>query len=148
MSAALPLSACLFPVLLAIAPLAAAVTLVTPAEALLPKAPLEETKAGLTRGPGIELEAPAGTTPVRSPVRIALRFKAYGGTTIEQEQVTITYLSQPSIDLTSRIKSYISAAGLLIPGASIPPGTHHLQVQVADSKGRLNKKIVVLKVVD
>jgi hypothetical protein len=42
----------------------------------------------------------------------------------------------PAIDLTQRIRPYITANGIYVIDAEVPPGTHTLRVDVSDTDGR------------
>lgn len=126
---------------------ARAVTLITDSEAQLPKAPKAESRAGLTRGPGIELVSPQPDEQVRSPARIAVRFVPHGGGKIAPDTVKLVYMSNPRVDLTDRIKPYIKGDTLTIPDAEMPAGTHQLLLQVKDNEGRAGKEYLTLKVV-
>ena len=126
---------------------ASAVTLITESEAQLPKAARAESRAGLTRGPSIELVTPQAEEQVRSPARIAVRFVPHGGGQIAPDSVKLVYMSNPRVDLTERVKQYIKGDSLTIPDAEMPAGTHQLMLQVKDNEGRSGKEYLTLKVV-
>jgi hypothetical protein len=126
---------------------ASAVTLITESEAALPKAAKADSRAGLTRGPSIEIVSPSSDEQVRSPARIALKFVPHSGGQIAPDTVKVIYMSNPRVDLTERIKAYIKPDGLTIPDAEMPAGSHQLLVQVKDSDGRSGKEYLNLKVV-
>jgi hypothetical protein len=125
---------------------AQAVTLITDSEAQLPKAAKAESRAGLTRGPGIEIVTPQAEELVRSPARIAIRFVPHGGGQIAPDSVKLVYMSNPRVDLTERVKAYIKGDSLIIPDAEMPVGTHQLMLQVKDNEGRSGKEYLTLKV--
>jgi hypothetical protein len=137
----------LFGLLAAGAQGASAVTLITDSEAQLPKAPKAESRAGLTRGPSIEVVTPQAEEQVRSPARIAVRFVPHGGGQIAPDSVKLVYMSNPRVDLTERVKNYIKGDSLTIPDAEMPAGTHQLMLQVKDNEGRSGKEYLTLKVV-
>jgi hypothetical protein len=126
---------------------ASAVTLITESEAALPKAAKSDSRAGLTRGPSIEVVSPSSDEQVRSPARITVKFVPHSGGQIAPDTVKVTYMSNPRVDLTERIKAYIKPDGLTIPDAEMPAGTHQLMLQVKDSDGRSGKEYLTLKVV-
>jgi len=119
---------------------AAAFQLITDAEASLPPGtpPSFEVRGSPTRLPSITVVSPAGIGAVYSPVDLKLRFRAFGGAAIDPESVVVTYVKQPDIDITPRIKSFISANGIDISQADVPPGTHQFWVQLRDTDGRIN----------
>lgn len=120
--------------------------LVTQAESQLPP----PTKAvavsrGITRGPRIEFAAPTDTT--RSPVRLQVRFEAFGGAKINLNTLRLMYLKTPLIDLTDRIKPYLQLSGIDMPQAELPPGEHTMRVELSDTDGRTAISNIVIKIV-
>jgi hypothetical protein len=64
-----------------------------------------------------------------------LRFHAFGGAEIDPESVVVTYLKQPSIDITQRITRFITAEGIEIDKVDVPPGAHQFWIEVKDKSG-------------
>jgi hypothetical protein len=124
---------------------AAPVTLITTEEAgePPPKGAVAMSARGVTRGPKIELVSPLATT---SPLHIALKFQSYGGATIDVDSVKVIYLRANNVELTDRVKPFISANGIDIPEAQLPPGNHVLRVDLKDSEGRTATTSLNLKV--
>ena len=112
------------------------VILITPEEAKLPppKIAVAMSARGVTRGPQIEVVQEAD--PTKSPTHFQLKFVAHGGAKIDPATVQMTYLRTPDVDLTSRIKPYVTDGGIDIPDAVIPPGSHILRVDLKDTDGR------------
>jgi hypothetical protein len=85
--------------------------LITPEEAALPppinapKAPLA-TRA-ITRRPDVILVSPE--KDVTSPFNFQLKFHA--------DSFHLTYLRNPTVDLTARVRTYVTAGGLEMAGA-------------------------------
>jgi len=121
--------------------LASAVQLITDEEAKLPVAAKLTARGGLTRGPSIKVLSPADSK-VKLPFDMKLLFEPHGGANIDPTSVRMTYLKSPLVDLTERIKPYISANGIDIAKVEAPAGEHHLKIQVTDSKGRVGSTIV------
>ena len=121
--------------------LACAVQLITDEEAKLPVAAKLTARGGLTRGPGIKVLSPTDSK-VKMPFDMKLMFEPHGGANIDPASVKMTYLKSPLIDLTDRIKPYISASGIDMTKVEAPPGEHHIKIQVTDSKGRMGSTIV------
>ncbi len=124
---------------------AAPVTLITADEANQPppKGAVAMSARGVTRGPKIELISPPATT---SPLRISLKFQTYGGATIDLDSVKVIYLRANNVELTDRVKPFISVNGIDIPEAQLPPGNHVVRVDLKDSEGRVATTSVNLKV--
>ena len=116
--------------------LAANVILITPDEAKLPppKIAVAMSARGVTRGPQIEVVQDAD--PTKSPTHFQLKFVAHGGAKIDPATVQMTYLRTPDVDLTPRIKPFVTDGGIDIPNAVVPAGAHMLRVDLKDSDGR------------
>jgi len=123
---------------------AGAATLITADEAKLPPTPFPSLSRGITRGPSVKLESPTG--PVTSPFKLVVTFQPYGGAQIALDTVKLTYLRNPAVDLTSRVKTYLTPQGLGITVAEAPPGKHDLMLELADSSGRVVKLPITLTV--
>ncbi|MGE5538135.1 MAG: hypothetical protein ACM30I_05935 [Gemmatimonas sp.] len=122
--------------------------LITAKEAALPAAASGALAfRGVTRGPKVEIASPsadAGT--VTSPVDLKLKFQSFGGATVNPDAVKVTYLKNPAVDLTPRLKKYIQANGIEMPSAELPPGDHPIRVEIKDSEGRSGTANFTLKV--
>ncbi len=119
--------------------------LITQDEAKLPAAAKIATRGGLTRGPKVRLVSPAEQV-LKSPFDMKVEFKSHGGAKIDPASVKVTYLKTPLIDLTDRLKPYVSADGINFSKAEVPPGEHEIRVQVTDSDGRVGNTVLSLKV--
>ena len=127
--------------LLVIAPapvaFAAPLILITPDEARLPpprEPAIPMSARGVTRGPQVEYVAQG--SPVTSPTHFQLKFFAHGGAAIDPASVQMTYLRDPTVDLTTRIKPYVTTFGVDVPDAIVPPGSHAIRIDLKDSDGR------------
>ncbi|MGQ2924187.1 hypothetical protein [Variovorax sp.] len=123
---------------------ASSLELITDAEAKLPSAYLENKRAGLTRGPGIEVASPS-TEAGREAVALKIGFKPRGGVVIDPKTVKVQYMKEPVVDLTERVRPYISDTGIAIDAARVPAGEHQLRVQVGDAEGRVSSKLIQFK---
>lgn len=129
------------PVVFGIAPFvsraASAEPLISEAEAGLPAAAdAGMTLRGITRGPAIEVVSPSGDKAVKSPMALVVKFNARNNAAIDKDSVKVTYIKAQSVDLTSRVKSFIKDEGIDMKAAEVPPGQHLLRVDVKDSQGR------------
>lgn len=125
------------------------VVLITEPEANLPALPTESLtrRAGVTRGPKVLLLSPSsGDTDVKSPLRLRLKFETFGGAKVDLSSVKVTYLKNPTVDLTKRLTASTQADGIDVAAAEIPPGVHHIRVNVKDSEGRAGAASFALKV--
>ena len=51
--------------------------------------------------------------------------------------MVVTYLKTPAIDITQRIMPFISAEGINILQAEVPPGKHQFWIELKDNDGRV-----------
>ena len=122
--------------------------LITKAEAARPAPPdlgMLGTR-GLTRGPAVEQVSPDPRKGAKSPFPLEIKFIAHNDTTVDPASVKVTYLRSPSVDLTSRLKGHITANGIDLSDAEVPPGTHMLRIDIRDSQGRTGTRIIKLSV--
>jgi hypothetical protein len=126
---------------------ARAFVLITAQEAALPEAigAQQLDRRGVTRGPKVVVLAPAPDAGVvRSPVNLLLKFETYGGAAIDPLSVKMVYLKNPTINLTQRISSLVTPSGIELQAAEVPPGTHHIRVEIKDNAGRTGSTIFPL----
>ena len=125
---------------------AQATQLITQEEAKLPppKGAIAADRRGILRGPKVEVVTPS--EEVHSPLRLQLKFEAFGGAKINPESVRVIYLRTPNVDLTPRIKPFIQPDGIDMPDAELPPGDYTVRVDVKDSEGRPGTISFTLKV--
>jgi hypothetical protein len=125
---------------MSVAVAAEALQLVTPEEAALPAGTVSTLKerGSPTRRPSIVVVRPSPDAGlVHSPLELKLQFRAFGGAKIDPESVVVTYIKQPAIDITQRIMPFISADGIAISRAEVPPGQHQFWIELKDSDGRV-----------
>ena len=124
-----------------------AAPLITEEEAKLPpqKGAVANSARGITRGPKIQV--PDGEAAAQSsPMRFQVRFQTFGGSSIDLDALKVTYLKSPVVDLTPRIKPFVQATGIDMPGAQLPPGDHLVRVDIKDSDGRAASTSFLLKI--
>jgi hypothetical protein len=124
--------------------LAAPLDLITEDEARLPSAYGETKRAGLTRGPSISINSPAGVTR-KDALDLKVDFKARGGAAIDPKSVKLTYMKSPAVSLTERVKPFVTADGIVMEKARVPAGEHQLKLEVTDSEGRVSSKLINFK---
>lgn len=115
------------------------VVLITADETKLPLPPTTDLtfRAGVSRGPTIVLLLPKPSeTNIQSPVHLQLKFEGRGGAQIDVDSFKLTYVRTPAVDLTGRVKIFTKPAGIDVPEAEIPPGTHTIRAEIKDKDGR------------
>ena len=114
--------------------------LITPEEAALPAGPAPglQLRGSPTRRPNVTITSPPPAAgALRSPLNLKLQFRAFGGAVVDPNSVVVTYLKTPAIDITQRIMPFISADGINISQAEVPPGKHQFWIEVKDNDGRI-----------
>ncbi len=125
----------------------AADMLISEAESKLPASTdVAMTTRGMTRGPGVEQISPNPDRGMPSPVPLKVKFIARNNVAVDPESVKVTYLKAQSVDLTERIKKHLTAEGIDMANAEVPPGTHHLRINIKDSQGRTTTATIKLTV--
>ena len=118
-------------------------TLITESEAALPAAAGGVTMRGITRGPTIKMVSPSDT---KSPFELKLKFEAHGGAKIEPGSLKVVYLKSPTVDITDRVKEFVTPDGIDMTKAEVPAGQHSLRFDIKDSDGRVGSATVQLSV--
>ena len=128
--------------------ISAAQMLISETEAKLPLSPDSGMATrGLTRGPAVEMISPAlGASNVKSPLPLKIKFTGRNNIAIDPASVKLTYLRFPTVDVTERIKSYVTKDGIDMAQAEVPPGTHVLRLDVKDAEGRSTSTTITLSV--
>ncbi len=115
------------------------VTLITADEAKRPRAKSTDLtfRAGISRGPAIELLSPRSSEAgIQSPIHLQLKFEGHGGAQIDQASFKLIDVCDPPVDLTDRIKEFVNQAGVDVPAAAIPDGSYLIRAEVKDKEGR------------
>jgi hypothetical protein len=124
---------------------ASAFQLITEQEAALP---LDVGPSrGITRGPKITvLFPPGGAGLLSSPLHFKVKFEGRGEAKINLDSALVTYERIPAIDLTQRIKKFITPEGIDIADAEVPPGTHRIRIDISDQEGRMGSADVIFTI--
>lgn len=124
---------------------AAPVELLTATEAASPNPPTAngtprfESEARTTPVPGapqIIVDLPVTGVGVTAPFPVKIRFVPATGAKINLDSLKVEVLKLVPISLLSRVKPYLSAAGINVPEAKIPSGIYNVRIAVADDQGR------------
>jgi hypothetical protein len=89
-----------------------------------------------TGAPQILVETPTGGAAVTAPFPVKIRFVPSAGSKINLDSIKVEVLKIVPISLLSRVKPYLTAAGINVPEAKIPAGTYNVRIAVADDQGR------------
>jgi hypothetical protein len=119
--------------------------LITAEEAKLP-ATAAPPMRGITRGPGIEQLSPPPDRGVGSPLSFKIKFEIRNKVEIDPRSVKLVYVKAHAVDLTDRIRKYVTADGIEMDRAEVPPGVHMLRLDITDKQGRAASAIIKLTV--
>lgn len=97
-------------------------------------------------GPEIEVMSPHMGASIKKPVLIEVRFKK-GERDIDPFTIKVEYLKFLSIDLTPRIREYLSKEGIKVPNANLPSGTHTIRLSVGDTAGTVTRQVFTFEVI-
>jgi hypothetical protein len=131
--------------LLAFGHQARALELITAQEARLPDDP-EGIRYGVALGPSIMIVSPSASGFIRSPFALKIRFQGHGGAAIDPDSILITYRKVPPIDLTQRLRPFITPEHIEIDNVEAPAGQHRIQVQLKDSRGHSASTEFIIKI--
>ena len=100
--------------------------------------PSNTSKAGrsITRGPAIRQVSPEAPVPANQPFPLKIEFAGRGGEKIDIKTAQVMILRGNNVNITDRLKPFITANGIEMPAAIVPAGTYVLQVAVSDASGR------------
>lgn len=130
--------------------------LIMPQEAALPPAPTRRPaipgdlpfdigREDLGLGPIIEVVKPNQKGPIKSPAGILVHFEKRLAS-INLESLKVTLVKFFAIDITDRVKPYVSIEGIDIPEAPLPSGEHQLRLALEDAEGNMGVKELMLKI--
>jgi hypothetical protein len=112
------------------------VWVVTSQEAALPVSPASKAGRSITRGPAIRQVSPAAAVAANQPFALKVEFAGRGGEKINPASAKVSVLRGNNVDVTSRLKPFITANGIELANAMVPAGTYVLEVAVSDAGGR------------
>ena len=123
------------------------IPLITREEAGLPAAPkVPASTRNLTRGPGIDTLPTPDTGVDGKPFRLNVRFMPANGVPVDPATVRVFYRRDPPVDITQRIKQYITPGGIDAPSVVVPSGSHVIEIEATDKEGRIGRRQITLTV--
>ncbi len=81
--------------------------------------------------------SPRGAGAIKSPFPLTIEFQSRDGVPVDLNSLVVTYEKTPPVDLTERVKAYLSPTGISMPQAETPPGKHYIHVEIKYVDGRL-----------
>jgi len=123
------------------------VLLVTMEEAAQP--PIRASVEELNDGPIISIISPENDATLSGPFRLYIEVeKRADGADVRMDTLKVRYIKMVPIDITDRVRVYISGTNLDVPNAEFPTGEHRAEIYIEDSEGNASSKLFHVKVVE
>ena len=125
--------------------------LILPEEAAMAPAPepkrgtLEVGREDISLGPVIDVVEPLNGGRGSMPIQVLVRFTPRSEP-IDLATLKVTLVKFIPIDITDRIRPYVTPDGIQVKEAKIPPGKHRVRIVVADKTGEFSMKEVSFEV--
>jgi hypothetical protein len=98
-------------------------------------------------GPQIKISSPKLNEPLFTPIVVDVSFEAPPEKIIDYSSLRLRYLKFIPIDLTDRVKGYLSNNRLLLKDVNVPQGQHCLQLLIAYTTGEETFMEIFLQVI-
>ena len=98
-------------------------------------------------GPAILVISPHMGASIKRPVLIDVKFIKKDDRDIDLSTLKVEYLKFLTIDLTPRVKDYVSKEGIKVPNANLPTGTHTIRLSVGDTGGTVTRQVLTFEVI-
>lgn len=127
--------------------------LITPKEAAM--APAKErglegeipVAAESEMGPKIEVIKPTQGASAKPPVEVEIKFVAKSSP-VDPASLTVSVVKLINIDITDRVRTYVTASGIHVPAAQLPSGKHTVRISIADQDGLRSVKDLTFEVLE
>jgi len=80
------------------------------------------------------------------PFSLRIGVAPRGGVAVNPASLKMEYLKTPAVDLSIRVRPYVTQEGVKIERVTLPAGLHHFRLSVSDAEGRLSQKDFVIVV--
>lgn len=97
-------------------------------------------------GPNIKVLSPDRDRDLQSPFKLAVRFEPRPGSKVDLSTLRVECLKIITVDLTSRVRPYVTSNGINMENVKIPAGNHRIRVSVADTVGNVTVEIFNIRV--
>lgn len=127
--------------------------LITPQEAAM--APARENGLGgeipvaaeSEMGPKIDVIKPNHGGSAPAPVEVDIKFTPKISP-VDPTSLKVSVVKFINIDITDRLRAFVSPTGIRISGAQLPSGKHTVRISIADQDGLRSVKDVIFEVLD
>ncbi len=125
--------------------------LITPEEAAMAPAPLlkgvpiEVGREDISAGPVIDVVEPLNGGRGPMPVQVLVKFAPLFGP-VDLDSLKVVLVKFIQIDITDRIRPFVTAEGISVKEAKIPPGKHRVRISLADQTGAVSIREIAFEV--
>jgi hypothetical protein len=135
-----------------------AVMLLSPEEARLGEIPAKDAEReplaeqrfiipeSTVAGPDIRVLSPEPEKAYQSPLKVMMKFIPREGTQVDLSSLKVECLKVFTINITDRIREYITSQGINVDKAELPSGAHKIRVTLGDTGGGVTSKVFTVKV--
>lgn len=121
--------------------------LITRDEAALPDSPEEHFEAAMEEeGPVVEVVTPRNGNTYSPPLSVMVKFAPREDKEIDLSTLKVEYLKLFPINITDRIKPYVTKDGIKAENVNIPSGTHKIRLSVADVNGAKTTVLMIVSI--
>jgi hypothetical protein len=113
--------------------------LLTNEEAALP-APMSYGFASPHSDNGPAIGVPELEATEAQPFALKIHLTPRDGVALDPASLRMECLKSPAVDLSLRVRPYVTQEGLNIDRVTLPAGLHHFRVSINDIRGRLSEK--------
>ena len=123
--------------------------LITEEEAALEDAVMTRGESDYQNGPIVQLVRPEPGGEYEEPFEILVHFLvAPSGHAINESSLKVLYMKLFNINITSRLREYVSPKGIQAPAVELPPGRHSVQIYLEDVERNASQKTFTVTVRD
>ena len=99
-------------------------------------------------GPVIKIMQPTVTgDSITAPFPLEIEFEPRpGGSPAKMDTLKVTYLKLIELDITDRVRPYVTANRVMVKECNIPQGRHRVKISVADREGNTTAEIIEMRV--
>ena len=100
----------------------------------------------LTPGPAINVIAPKGNMVQIAPFDLDIRFEQRGASVVDLASLKVFLMKLWDIDITDRVRPYVSGDGIHVTHADFPKGQHTIKITIADHEGHESSRTMTVMV--
>ena len=98
----------------------------------------------LTLGPAIKVIAPKGNMVQIAPFDLDIRFEQRGAAVVDLASLKVFLMRLWDIDITDRVRPYVSGDGIHVTHADFPKGQHTIKITIADHEGHESSRTMTV----